>query len=141
MKSIFNAFYLSLFIRFLRTLAIRFANNRIFKVIVPMGDDGYIVMGKTSTLGDAMRMMETICRHRWSVMSVDEETDRVVATKDTGNSFYRKWVTRYGTLPEYSVFDDIKTLLDLCAENDEELKHIARILCQTPASTSPKKFR
>lgn len=141
MRQIFNAFYMLIFIKFLRTIAIRFSCDRVIKVVVPMGDDGYIVMATVNSMAEAVRIMLKLSDHRWSSMSVDAESGRVLATRDRDCRFYEPWATRYGTLPEYSVFDSIAKLLDFDTANAEELKHIALSLGQTPMTTVPGKFK
>ena len=143
MNQIFNAFYLSLFIKFLRTIVLRFSCNHTFKVIVPMGDDGYIVMATASNMAEASKMMRFLGEHKWSTMSVNEETDAVLATLSSSSieRFYPQWTTMYGKLPEYSVFDNIEEKFELKVNFAEELKTLALQLGQTPMTTVPKKFK
>lgn len=140
MRQIFNAFYLLLFIKFLRTIAIRFSCDRAIKVVVPIGNAGYIVVATVNSMAEAARIMLKLSDHRWSSMSVDAESGRVLATRTGDGRFYEPWATRYGTRPEYSVFDSIATLLDYEPANAEELKQFAFSIGQTPITTVPGKF-
>jgi len=141
MRQIFNAFYLLIFIKFIRTIAIRFSCRHVFKIIVPIGDHGYLLFGRANTVSESVKFMNMLARSNWTVravLCVKEDNGRLVASK--GNpSDVTVWANCYGERPEYSVFDDIPKTFELPPHYVSELRKLALSLGQTPITTKAAK--